>query len=129
MDYKKMPSGHATWGWLELMTTDPARARDFYTKVLGWTTTEKDMGPAGKYTIFSARGEMLGGMMKTPPEAAKAPPSWTPYVQVESLDAAHAKAKELGGKECMPPTPIPGIGRFSVITDPTGAAIGFIQYD
>ena len=34
-----------------------------------------------------------------------------------------ARAGQLGGKVCVPPTDIPNVGRFSVIADPQGAAL------
>ena len=83
--------------------------------------------PSGNYTIFNRGGDGVAGMMKTPPEAQGAPPSWTCYVTVADVESAHRKAVELGAKSCMPPTPIPNIGRFAVITDPTGAAIALFQ--
>jgi predicted enzyme related to lactoylglutathione lyase len=129
MDYKKMPSGHGTWGWCELTTTDTSRAKDFYSKLFGWTTSDMDLGPAGIYTIFSAHGETLGGMMKDCAEGGAPTSMWTPYVQVESLDEAYANAKEMGATTCVPPSPVPNIGRFAVIQDPTGATIALIQYD
>jgi predicted enzyme related to lactoylglutathione lyase len=40
---------------------------------------------------------------------------------VDSVDRAAAKATELGGAVHMPPTDIPGVGRFAVVGDPQGA--------
>ena len=42
-------------------------------------------------------------------------------------DATFAKAKQLGGKECVAPTDIPNAGRFAIVTDSTGAMIAFMK--
>ena len=38
------PPASGVFCWNELMTTDPAAAKTFYTQLLGWATEEKDMG-------------------------------------------------------------------------------------
>lgn len=107
--------------WYDLITTDPERAKAFYTELLGWTTRTMSMGPEAEYTMFANSGKDFGGI-----EAAKAPdvPShWIHYTTVEDVDAAAAAAKSLGGAVHVPPTDIPTVGRFAIIADPTG---GFI---
>ncbi|MCR5879018.1 VOC family protein [Phenylobacterium sp. J367] len=59
-------------------------------------------------------------------KAQGVPPNWTSYVAVDDVDAAAAKATTLGGEVQVPPTDIPGIGRFAVIADPTGAVIAIM---
>ena len=56
--------------------------------------------------------------------ASEAPSAWTVYVQVNDVDAAVAKAKTLGGNVIVPKTPIPQMGHFAIIADPTGAVFG-----
>jgi len=48
------------------------------------------------------------------------------YIAVDDVDASVAKVEELGGKIHRPPTDIPGVGRFSIIADPTGAVLSLI---
>ena len=36
---------HGVFSWFELMTTDPKAAKDFYTKLFGWTTEEMNNMP------------------------------------------------------------------------------------
>jgi len=66
-----------------------------------------------------------GGMMNKPkPEV---PTAWLPYVQVDSVDDTVAKAKKLGAKVMVDKTPIPEMGAFAVLLDPTGGAIGVFE--
>jgi predicted enzyme related to lactoylglutathione lyase len=66
-----------------------------------------------------------GGMMKHP--MAGAPPMWMPYVLVDDVKAATAKARELGATLIRDVTEVKDMGWFSIFTDPTGAALGLWQ--
>ena len=118
---------HGMFGWNELMTTAPAAAKEFYTKLFGWSTEEMPMEDFN-YTIVKVGEAMVGGMMATPPDCKGMPPFWLSYVTVDNVDATAAKAEELGGKICVPPRDIPEVGRFTVLQDPQGAVIAAITY-
>ncbi len=107
--------------WDELSSKDPAASMAYYAETFGWTYEDKDMGEMGTYHLVRcADGADAGGIMKTPCD--EQPHAWLAYVGVESIDACHAKATELGANTIVPPQDIPGIGRFSVMFDPAGAA-------
>ena len=53
-----------TFCWNELMTGNVDGARDFYAKLFGWTYEEKDMGPAGIYTLFN-QGDIIDDSLGT----------------------------------------------------------------
>jgi predicted enzyme related to lactoylglutathione lyase len=55
-------------------------------------------------------------------------PHWATFFNTEDVDGAARKAQELGASICMPPTDIPGIGRFCVITSPQGVTFQLIKY-
>ena len=48
----------------------------------------------------------------------------TIYVQVDDLDAYLERAGKLGGKTLVPPTEVPGMGRFAWLADPEGTIVG-----
>jgi predicted enzyme related to lactoylglutathione lyase len=54
-------------------------------------------------------------------------PHWLPYVAVEDVDATIARARKLGGTIPLGPEDIPGIGRFGVLQDTTGAVVAIIR--
>jgi predicted enzyme related to lactoylglutathione lyase len=112
--------GPGLFVWNELLTTDIAAARELYAAVFGWGIAEHDLGPMGKYTLFKSNGQDVAGGMNMP-AAAGAPAHWLTYLGAEDVDARAKKAESLGAKSCVAPADIPGIGRFSVLTDPTGA--------
>ena len=118
------PPAAGTFCWNELMTRDVAAAKKFYTELLGWKTEDVDMGGCGTYTILKVGEQQIGGMFQMAGEQFEGvPANWMSYVAVDDLDAATKKAESLGAKIEMPPSDIPDTGRFSVITDPTGATI------
>jgi predicted enzyme related to lactoylglutathione lyase len=114
--------------WYDLMTTDLAAATAFYDRVVGWNSRDAGM-PGPTYMLFN-RGELpVAGAMQLTDEmcSAGARPGWMGHVGVDDVDASAAKAVELGGRIHVPPQDIPGVGRFSIISDPQGAVVSLFQ--
>jgi predicted enzyme related to lactoylglutathione lyase len=106
-----------TFIWHDLMTTDFAASKLFYTKLFDWKLKEHP-----EYTeLTTAQGRDQGGMMAQDPSRG-IPSHWIGYVLVENVDKTAARATEIGGKVLAPPMDIPNVGRFAVLQDPTGAA-------
>lgn len=120
-----------TLGWTQLNAKDAGVAKKFYSELIGWKVQDDAM-PAemggGHYTTFLKADGPAGGMMAMPPAAAGAPSHWLPYFAVTSVDTTTAKAASLGATTYVPPTDIPGTGRFSVIADPQGATFALITF-
>lgn len=111
--------------WFELMTPDSKRAVEFYTQLFGYGTEESKAADGSPYIVLIHKGEQAAGIFE--PAQQGAPTAWMPYFATSDADATFKKAMELGGTEMMPVTEIEGVGRFSWIQDPQGAAIAFIQ--
>lgn len=110
--------------WFEINSTDPARAREFYTQLFDWSA---DAPPElGGYTLIDtgAPAETVGGGIgAADPEGL--PPGILLYVRVEDLAATLARAEELGGSTLQPPTALPAdSGSVAVLADPDGHAVG-----
>jgi predicted enzyme related to lactoylglutathione lyase len=106
---------------VELNTTDLAKAKAFYGKLFDWKLEDSPMAGGSVYTLIDVGGGTGGGMMRHPVPGA--PSAWLPYVLVDDLAAATQKARSLGATIAKDVTEIPGVGWFSVIVDPTGAAL------
>jgi predicted enzyme related to lactoylglutathione lyase len=104
--------------WYDLMTSDPEKAIEFYTKLTGWGTTKWE-GPT-PYTMWTNSSVPIGGVMPLPPEAG-APPHWLAYISSPDADATAKDAEALGAKVLVAPNDIPTVGRFAVLSDPQGA--------
>ena len=113
-----MSSPNGKFGWYELMTNDTAAAGKFYSSVVGWTTQDVGM-PGMPYTTFNVDGVGITGMLTVP----GAPNMWVGYIHVENVDAKVEEIVAAGGKLWRPATDVPGMLRFTVMSDPQGAAI------
>lgn len=121
----------APFCWYELLTNDAAAATEFYTHIVGWSAKPAESAPEGvHYTLLQTENVPAAGMMTLNDEAcsAGARPGWLGYVEVAAVDATVERAKVLGGAVYMPPADIPGVGRFALIGDPHGAAIGLMKW-
>lgn len=114
--------------WNELATRDTAKAGEFYSGVFGWEKNVQQMGPM-TYTSFMNGERPAGGMYEPGPELGEMPPNWMVYFAVADADKTLARALELGGKSCVPPMDVPGVGRMAVMTDPQGAAFAVIKLE
>ncbi len=118
------------FSWAELNSRGIENATPFYSKVFGWKVKSNDMGPDNPpYLEFQIDGESVGGGMEMNPMVPKEVPSyWMPYFGAKNVDAAHERAKAAGATEMLPPMDFPG-GRFSILSDPEGAAFGIMSTD
>ena len=113
---------HAVVHW-EIGGRDAARLRTFYAELFGWPMQGSDPGYA---LVPPMPGGIGGGIMQAPPGV---PAYVTFYVQVDDLDRALAKVKDLGGTVIVPPTPIQGVGAFAMFQDPEGNTVGVMRMD
>ena len=118
---------HGRFAWYELITTDMPAAKAFYAKVLGWGARDAST-PDLAYTLFTAAGALVSGLMDLPEDARKlgATPRWMGYVGVDDVDATADRIKRLGGAVYVPPTNS-NIGRISVVADPQMATLGLVE--
>lgn len=111
--------------WHDLTVPDAESVRDFYTQVVGWTSTGQNMGGYEDYNIFASNGECVAGVCHARGVNAKVPPQWLLYVAVPDVEAAAKRCVELGGKVLDGPRPM-GAQTLCVIQDPAGAVLALI---
>jgi uncharacterized protein len=117
---------HGCFAWYELLTTDAAAARTFYSRVVGWGTRDAST-TAFPYSVFTSGSVEVVGLMELPPDARRmgAAPRWVGYVWVEDIDGTAERLKQLGGRIYVPPTDS-NIGRVSIVADPQTATLGMV---
>ena len=103
--------------WFDLMTSDPAAAPAFYSRVTGWGTSE---WPGSTYTMWTSEGEPLGGVMKLAHDES-GPPHWLGYVSTPDVDENGKAGRRSRRAPPRAATDIPTVGRYAVLTDPHGA--------
>jgi len=111
--------------WIELFTTDPDGAADFYRDLFGWdqVTTEEEFGG---YRNFLLGDSMMAGCMKnTTPEAV--PNVWVVYLASSDAAATVEAARALGMHVAVEEMPVGGLGTMAMVSDPGGAMVGIWQ--
>ncbi len=93
---------------------------DFYRQLFGWEAAGFD----ADYRLVPLEEGVGGGLMRCHDGM---PPYVTVYVAVDDLDATLARAKDLGGKVLLAPTPIEGVGGFALFQDPEENVIGIMR--
>lgn len=121
--------------WSELLVRDAAKARNFYSAVVGWTPqvvalddpSRPPRGGEAEYTVFNAEGREAAGAMSTDDAGfAGAAPMWLTYIQVADVDASASRVAQNGGKLLHGPFTQQGVGRFAIVEDPDGARFGLV---
>jgi predicted enzyme related to lactoylglutathione lyase len=111
--------------WVDLMTSDPARSRDFYCALFGWTA-EEPAEQFGGYANFRRDDVRIAGCMGKEPDSPM-PDTWGVHLATDdarkTLDAAAAN----GGTVLLEPMEVGDLGTMAAVADPTGAAIGVWQ--
>jgi predicted enzyme related to lactoylglutathione lyase len=105
---------------LELHTGDMAAACAYYSELCGWDTGRIET-TAGAYRSLDP-GPVSGGVV----ECETRHPLWLPYVEVEEISNATARATELGAAVLLAPREGPA-GWRSVVAAPAGGEIALWQ--
>lgn len=116
----------STMCWWELNTRDAGRAGGFYSELFGWRREERRAG-ATRYTTFFAGWRRAAGMLQMTAEWGATPSHWMMYFKVGDCDKVAALAERQGGAVPVPPSDIPPVGRFAVVSDPQGALFSIVQ--
>jgi len=114
---------HGMFSWSELYAGNGDAMKRFYTAVLGWTFDDMPM-PDGAYPVIKAGDSGIGGVVP----AGNGVKGWLPYVTVDDVEAAVAKATKSGGKVISPAMDIPTVGRIATLADPEGSVFAVIKY-
>jgi predicted enzyme related to lactoylglutathione lyase len=120
---------HGEICWRELATHDLPAAIEFYSKLFGWKF-EQAKTTTMEYKEIHLKDMAVGGMMAIDENWGPTPPpsNWTTYIAVDNADETAAKITENGGTVRVPPFDAPGVGRMSMVSDPSGANLAIIQF-
>ncbi len=113
--------------WHELQTRKVDAAVGFYSKLFAWSAKRSKAGAHEYFEIFRSNEDPAGGMMEIQKEWGDVPAHWLAYFAVDDCNAQAEKAKSLGATLLVPPTDIPGVGRFAIVQDPQGAVFSIIK--
>jgi hypothetical protein len=103
----------------EIGCKDAARTSEFYSKLFDWKI-EQSGGPSAMIDTGSKAG-IHGHITALGHEPHR---YINIYAEVDDVQASVDRAVALGGKTVVPPTDVPGQGKFAWIADPEGTIVG-----
>jgi uncharacterized protein len=114
--------------WIDLLTSDEARAREFYTGVFGWTAGEGSPEFGGYFMFLRDGVPVAGGMQKvTGVPALEGPDQWGVYLSSPDAKATVDKAVAAGGALRVEPLDVADLGTQAIVEDVPGARVGVWQ--
>lgn len=102
---------------IEWTTRDPRRLRSFFERIFDWEFREAMPG----YTMI----EGVGGIFDAPDP--QMPIGVTPYVNVADLGEKEKRIRDAGGTIHKSKQEIPGMGSFTIFSDPDGNMLAMWQ--
>ncbi len=111
------------FAWHDLTVPNATEISDFYCKVAGWSKEGMSMGDYEDYIMKDADGNVVAGICHARGSNADLPPSWLPYVMVDSLETSLKSTVESGGKILGKIRKMGPNGSYCLIEDPAGAYI------
>jgi predicted enzyme related to lactoylglutathione lyase len=116
------------WIWVQLLSRDARKAAEFYRAVAGYDIVENTESNRVSDYVLASEGYARATVRAIPAANKQTRPTWLPFVRVKSVTDSVALAKQLGGKVLIEPSPDLLEGKVAVIADPTGAAIGIMEW-
>ena len=121
------PSNIGRIEWVDLTVGDAERIKNFYTKVVGWKSTDVDMGNYSDFNInLPDSGDTVAGICHARGMNANMPSQWLLYVRVADVETSAAETEKRGGKILDGPRRMGG-SNFCIIEDPAGAVLALIS--
>jgi len=113
--------------WMDLNVVEASQIKDFYCAVVGWSSSEVDMGSYSDFNInLPGTHSTVAGICHERGSHANLPSQWLIYVRVANIKESIAKCEKLGGKLLNGPQRIAG-SNFCVIQDPAGAILALMS--
>ena len=107
--------------WFDISTPEASRTRRFYQDLFDWPSNVLDETYA---LVGDDGGHPTGGIGQAGPDSPYV--GLVVYFPVDDVDAALARAEQLGGSRVLAPVDTP-ISRIAVFTDPDGNRVGLVS--
>jgi uncharacterized protein len=110
--------------WIELITSEPQRACEFYAGLFGWEYRTHHDPETGDHIIASLDGYPVASIRTA---AAEQQPDWRLYLATADYTDTVRQAELLGAKVTVDRSHVPGIGTKVVMMGPGDAEFGLLQ--
>ena len=115
------------WNWFELLAQKPFEAVNFYHLTFGYTVAA-DTRTEKKAHFLLSSGDLARCGVAPVPDQPDAKAGWLGFIRVASVEGTVARVAVLGGEVLVAPQPAAMGSRSAIIADPTGGAVGLIEY-
>ena len=112
----------------EIMGKDAKKLHGYYSELFGWefdSDNPMNYGTLAREQNVSAEGIGIGGGVGQAPDGYDGHVTF--YVEVPDVEAALAKADELGGTRMMGPDKVMEGIEIGLFTDPEGHTVGVVK--
>ncbi len=112
--------------WLDLETTDAARAKKFYSGLLGWDFRNYH-ADGTDYAVAMSGGRPVAGILpRRIHKGEERPSAWLPFIAVRDVDSAVSNALQHHAQIESDPANFPLRGRQALLMDPEGVRFGIL---
>jgi uncharacterized protein len=115
------------WIWGALMTRDPDAAAAFYQDVFGYEVFGLPSDARGEHLLLASQNYARVSVNPLP-EPNDRQPHWIGFLRVLDVPRAAEAAKTLGGRVLVEPHNDRHGGTVALLADPSGAAIGIMDW-
>jgi predicted enzyme related to lactoylglutathione lyase len=116
------------WIWIQLLSRDAGKAAAFYRALGGYEVIENTASNRLSDHVLASGGYARATVRTIPAERQQVRPTWLLFVRVKTIGESLASTRLWGGKVLLEPQPELFDGKVAVIADPTGAAIGLMEW-
>jgi len=116
------------WIWIQLLSRDARKAAEFYRSVGGYTIIDNTAPNKLSDYVLTSEGYARATVSTIRTDDQRMRPTWLLFVRVKNVGESVALTKQLGGKVWIEPKPELFEGKVAVIADPTGGAIGIMEW-
>jgi hypothetical protein len=124
-DFKPDPGD---WVWMQLWSRDATKASKFYSEIGGYDVVENTETNRVSDLVLISKGYARATVRTIPKDRQQVNPAWLPCVRVSNLTESIGRARQLGGGVLFEPSPEYLNGKIAIVSDPTGAAIGLLEW-
>lgn len=110
--------------WIELSTSEPQEACEFYADLFGWEYRVHHDTVAGDHTIAYNDGFPVASVCATVPGQGS---EWRLYLATDNCAGAIDQARSMGSDIVQPSSQVPGVGTKAVLTSPAEADFGLLE--
>jgi predicted enzyme related to lactoylglutathione lyase len=116
------------WIWIQLLSREGRKAAEFYQAVGRYEIVENTTSNKLSDFVLTSGGYARATVRTIRSDDQKVQPTWLPFVRVKSVVESVARAKQLGGQVWLEPNPEFLDGKVAMLLDPTGGAIGILEW-